>query len=226
MIACLLVALLCIVDGTPQPSDVLLWFVYMSPWLIVGQLPSPQFCVNQLSSEFSSSHSELHPLLVFRLPAPVVSVPVSMTRCSVVSITSHSGTCSALVYCYFQNRWQCPFWRINFAPLPCKNCKAYNSCNSGPFPSSSIWKSLGFTPAFNLTEQIFIQTVCSCSIHTSDWVWLSSITSHITQDKLIVALWLVYINSSYRYFWKIWQNRIAHGPAILPKNTHFVRIII
>jgi hypothetical protein len=82
-----LVMLLCTVVAIPQPSDVSLWFVYMSP----------QPIVNQLSLEISGSHSELHLPSALGLPAPLVSVPVSMTCCSVVLVTSHSGTCLAPV---------------------------------------------------------------------------------------------------------------------------------
>jgi hypothetical protein len=85
--ACLSVMLLSSVVATPQPLDTLLWFVYMSPQLIINQLPL----------EFGGTHSELCLLSAFSLPTPSVSVPVSMTHCSVVSVTSHSGTCLALV---------------------------------------------------------------------------------------------------------------------------------
>jgi hypothetical protein len=106
--ACLLVTLLFPVVATPQPLDVSLWFVYASPQSIADQLPpAPQSIadqlppaphgVDQLSSEFGGSHSELRLLLAFRLPAPLVSVPVLMTRCSTVLVTSHSGACSVLV---------------------------------------------------------------------------------------------------------------------------------
>jgi hypothetical protein len=90
------VVLLCVVDATPQPLDVLLWFVYMSPQLIINQLSSPQLGVDQ-SLELGGYHSKLHLLLAFGPPTPLVSVPVSMTRCSIVLITSHSGACSVLV---------------------------------------------------------------------------------------------------------------------------------
>jgi hypothetical protein len=91
------VVLLSAVVVTPQPLSVLLWFVYMSPQPIIDQLPSPQHGVSQLSSEFSSSHSELCLPLAFGLPTPLVSVPVLMTHCSVVLVMGHSGTCLVLV---------------------------------------------------------------------------------------------------------------------------------
>jgi hypothetical protein len=91
------VVLLCVVDATPQPLGALLWFVYVSPQLLISQLPSLQFGVDQLSSELGGSHSELHPPLAFGLPTPSVSVPVSMTHYSVVSVMSHSGACLAIV---------------------------------------------------------------------------------------------------------------------------------
>jgi hypothetical protein len=93
----LLVVLLSSVVTTPQPLGALLWFVYASLQLIVDQLFFPQCGVGQLSLEFGGSHSELHLPSAFGLPAPSVSVPVSMTRCSVVSVTSHSGACLVLV---------------------------------------------------------------------------------------------------------------------------------
>jgi hypothetical protein len=70
----LLVVLLCTVVTTPQPLVTLLWFVYVSP----------QSVVNQLSLEISGSHSELHLPLALGPPAPLVSVPVSMTHCSIL----------------------------------------------------------------------------------------------------------------------------------------------
>jgi hypothetical protein len=85
--ACLSVALLCIVVTTPQLLGTLLWFVYASPQLIV----------DQLSLEIGGSCSELHLPLAFGLPTPLVSVPVLMTCCSIVSVMSHSGTCLAPV---------------------------------------------------------------------------------------------------------------------------------
>jgi hypothetical protein len=93
MTACLSVTLLSPVVMTPQPLDMSLLFVYVSPQLIIDQLSSTTHGVDQLSSESSGSRSELRLLLVFRLPAPLVSVPVLLTHCSVVSVTSHSGTC-------------------------------------------------------------------------------------------------------------------------------------
>jgi hypothetical protein len=106
----MLVALLCTVDMTarlsvallssvvmaPQPLDVSLWFAYVSLQSIVNQLSSLQ-CVNQLSSELGGSRSELHLLSAFGLPTPLVSVPVSMTHCPIVSVMSPFGTCLALV---------------------------------------------------------------------------------------------------------------------------------
>jgi hypothetical protein len=95
--ACLSVTLLFPVVMTPQPSDAPLWFVYVSPQSITDQLPLAPHGVDQLLLEFSDSHSKLCLLLAFGLPAPSVSVPVSMTRCSVVLVMSHSGACSVLV---------------------------------------------------------------------------------------------------------------------------------
>jgi hypothetical protein len=95
--ASLLVALLSSVVATPQPLDALLWFVYASPLSLVDQLPPAPRGVDQLSSEFSGTRSELRLLSALGTAAPSVSVPGSMTRCSVVSVTSHSGACSALV---------------------------------------------------------------------------------------------------------------------------------
>jgi hypothetical protein len=92
-----LVALLSPVVVTPQPLDVLLRSVYVSPQSIADQLPPAPRGVGQLSSEFGGTRSELHLLLVFGFPAPLVSVPGSMTRCPVVSVTSHSGACPASV---------------------------------------------------------------------------------------------------------------------------------
>jgi hypothetical protein len=96
-IAHLSVALLSSVVATPQPLDVSLWFVYASPQLIVDQLPPAPHGVDQLSSEFSSTLSKLRLLSALGSPAPSVSVPGLMTRCSIVSVTSHSGACLALV---------------------------------------------------------------------------------------------------------------------------------
>jgi hypothetical protein len=90
-------ALLASVVMTPQPLDETLWFVYTSPQSIADQLLPALHGVDQLSLEFGSSRSELCLLLAFGLPAPSVSVPVLMTRCSTVLVTSHSGACSALV---------------------------------------------------------------------------------------------------------------------------------
>jgi hypothetical protein len=115
----LLVVLLCTVVMTPQPLDMLLCFVYMSLQLVIAQLSSLQSVVDQLSPEIGGSHSELHLPLGFRLPAPLVSVPVLMTHCPIVLVTSHSGTClimdlpwalslSALVpsrVCTLENEW-------------------------------------------------------------------------------------------------------------------------
>jgi hypothetical protein len=95
--ACLSVALLSPVVVTPQPSDTLLWFVYAYPQLIADQLPLAPHGVNLLLSEFGDSHSELRLLSAFGSSTPLVSVPVLMTRCSIVSVTSHSGACPALV---------------------------------------------------------------------------------------------------------------------------------
>jgi hypothetical protein len=95
--ACLLVTLLSSVVAAPQPLDVSLWFVYVSPQSIVDQLSSLQCGVDQLLSEFGGSHSELRLLSAFGFPALLVSVPVLMTRCSIVSVTNHSGACLALV---------------------------------------------------------------------------------------------------------------------------------
>jgi hypothetical protein len=91
------VALLCSVVATPQPLGTLLWLVYVSLQLFVDQLPPAPYGVGQLSSEFSGSCSELHLLSALGSATPSVSVPGSMTRCSVVSVTSHSGACLALV---------------------------------------------------------------------------------------------------------------------------------
>jgi hypothetical protein len=121
-IAHLSVALWCIVDMTPQPSDTLLWSVYASPQSISDQLPSLQSGVNQLSLGFGDPCSKLHLLSVFRLSTPLVSVPVSMTRCSVASVTSCSGACLiidlpwvlslhvlALPHvCSLENKWMFP----------------------------------------------------------------------------------------------------------------------
>jgi hypothetical protein len=95
--ACLSVVLLCIVVATPQPLDASLWFVYTSLQLIADQLPSALHGVGQLLSEFGGIRSELRLLLAFSSPAPSVSVPGSMTCCSVASVMSHSGACPALV---------------------------------------------------------------------------------------------------------------------------------
>jgi hypothetical protein len=97
MTAHLSVMLLSSVVTTPQPLDMSLWFVYMFPQLIVNQLSSPQHGVDQLLSELGSSCSELRLLLAFGLPTPSVSVPVWMTHCPVVLVTSYSGTCLPLV---------------------------------------------------------------------------------------------------------------------------------
>jgi hypothetical protein len=75
--------LLSTVDATSTMSVALLCTVYVFPQLIA----------DQLSLEFGGTRSKLCLLLVFGLPAPSVSVPGSMTRCSVVSVTSHSGAC-------------------------------------------------------------------------------------------------------------------------------------
>jgi hypothetical protein len=91
------VALLSSVVVTPQPFRTLLWFVYVSPQSIVDQLPLAPHGVNQLSSEFNGTHSKLRLLSALGSPAPSVSVPGPMTRCSVVSVTSLSGACLALV---------------------------------------------------------------------------------------------------------------------------------
>jgi hypothetical protein len=80
------------VVATPQPSDTLWWFVYMSLQSIFN-----------LPLEISGPRSSLHLSLIFGLPAPSVSVPVSMTHCSVVLVTSHSGAYSAPV-----SLWVCP----------------------------------------------------------------------------------------------------------------------
>jgi hypothetical protein len=95
--ACLSVALLFPVVTTPQPLDTSLWFVYASLQSIADQLPPALHGVGQLLLEFGGFHSELHLLLVFGLPTPSVSVPVSMTRFSTVSVMSHSGACLAPV---------------------------------------------------------------------------------------------------------------------------------
>jgi hypothetical protein len=97
VIAHLLVVLLFPVVVTPQPLDTLLWFVYTSPQSIADQLPPVLHGVDQLLSEFSGSCSELHILSALGFPAPSVSVPGSMTCCSVVSVMSHSGACPVLV---------------------------------------------------------------------------------------------------------------------------------
>jgi hypothetical protein len=97
MTAYLSVALLHSVVVTLQSLDALLWSVVMSPQLIINQLSCSPHGVDQLSSEFGSSHSELCLLLTFSLPAPSVSVPVLMTHCSIVLVMSHSGACSAPV---------------------------------------------------------------------------------------------------------------------------------
>jgi hypothetical protein len=78
------VVLLSSVVVTPQPLDVLLWLVYMFPQSIADQLPPVPYGVDQLSSEFGGTHSELCLLLAFGLSAPSVSVPGSMTHCSPV----------------------------------------------------------------------------------------------------------------------------------------------
>jgi hypothetical protein len=93
--ACLSVMLLSSVVATPQPLDVSLWFVYVSPQSIADQLPLVPHGVGQLLSELSGTCSDLRLLSAFGFPAPSVSVPGSMTRCSVVSVTSHSGACPA-----------------------------------------------------------------------------------------------------------------------------------
>jgi hypothetical protein len=95
-IACLSVALLSSVVVTPQPLDTSLWFVYASLQSIADQLLLAPHGVDQLSSEFGGTCSELRLLSVFGLPTPSVSVPGSMTCCSIVLVTSHSGTCPAL----------------------------------------------------------------------------------------------------------------------------------
>jgi hypothetical protein len=96
-IAHLSVMLLSSVVATPQPLDVSLWFVYTSPQSIADQLPLALHGVDQLLSEFGGTRSELRLLSVLGSPAPSVSVPGLMTRSSVVSVTSHSGACLALV---------------------------------------------------------------------------------------------------------------------------------
>jgi hypothetical protein len=96
-IACLLVALLSSVVATPQPLDTLLWFVYVSLQSIADQLPPAPHGVDQLLSEFGGTRSKLCLLLAFSFPAPLVSVPGSMTCCSVALVMNHSGACSALV---------------------------------------------------------------------------------------------------------------------------------
>jgi hypothetical protein len=99
VIACLSVVLLSSVVATPQPLDVSLWFVYASPQSIADQLPLAPHGVDQLSSEFGSTRSELCLLSAFGFPTPSVSVPGSMTRCSVVSNKSFwrlFGTCSII----------------------------------------------------------------------------------------------------------------------------------
>jgi hypothetical protein len=93
----LLVVLLSSVVATPQPPDTLLQSVYASPQSIADQLLPAPHGVGQLSSEFGGTCSELCLLLVFGFPTPSVSVPGSMTRCSVASVTSHSGACPAPV---------------------------------------------------------------------------------------------------------------------------------
>jgi hypothetical protein len=97
VIARLSVALLSSVVTTPQPLDALLWFVYASPQSIADQLRPAPHGVDQLSSEFGGTCSELCLLSVFGFPTPSVSVPGSMTRCPVVSVMSHSGACPVLV---------------------------------------------------------------------------------------------------------------------------------
>jgi hypothetical protein len=87
------VVLLSSVVATPQPLDMLLWFVYVSPQSIADQLSLALHGVDQLLLEFGGTRSKLHLLLAFSFPTPSVSVPGSMTCCSVVSVTSHSGTC-------------------------------------------------------------------------------------------------------------------------------------
>jgi hypothetical protein len=93
----LLVVLLFSVVATPQPLDMSLWFVYVSLQSIADQLLPVPHGVDQLLSEFSGSCSELCLLLAFRFPTPSVSVPVLMTCCSIVSVTSQSGACLVLV---------------------------------------------------------------------------------------------------------------------------------
>jgi hypothetical protein len=97
MIARLSVMLLSSVVVTPQPSGMSLWFVYTSLQSTADQLPPAPHGVSQLSLEFSGTRSELHLLSALGSPAPSVSVPGSMTCCSVVSVTSHSGACLVLV---------------------------------------------------------------------------------------------------------------------------------
>jgi hypothetical protein len=97
VIAHLSVTLLSSVVATPQPLDALLWFVYASPQSITDQLPPAPHGVDQLLSEFGGTRSELRLLSAFSFPTPSVSVPGSMTCCSVVSVRSHSGACPALV---------------------------------------------------------------------------------------------------------------------------------
>jgi hypothetical protein len=86
----LLVVLLCSVVAAPQPLGGLCMCLF--PQLFTNQLSSPQCGVDQLLSELGS-HSKLRLPLTFRLPTPLVSVPVSVICCSVVSVMSHSGTC-------------------------------------------------------------------------------------------------------------------------------------
>jgi hypothetical protein len=97
MTACLSVTLLFPVVATPQPLDTSLWSVYASPQSIIDQLPLAPHGVGQLSSEFGSIRSELCLFSALGSPTPLVSVPGSMTRCSIVSVTSHSGTRPASV---------------------------------------------------------------------------------------------------------------------------------
>jgi hypothetical protein len=97
MAGCLSVTLLFPVVATPQPLDVSLWFVYTSPQSIADQLPPVPHGVDQLSLEFGGSCSKLCLLSAFGFPAPSVSVPVLMTRCSVVLVMSHSDACLVLV---------------------------------------------------------------------------------------------------------------------------------
>jgi hypothetical protein len=97
--AYLSVTLLCPVVTTLQSSDMLLWSVVVSLQLIINQLSSSLHGVYQLSlglsgshselsSGFGGSHSELRLPSAFGLPAPSVSVPVSMTHGSTVSTES------------------------------------------------------------------------------------------------------------------------------------------